>query len=523
MQQKGVGASRATLYLIRHFSWQPQVEADFSRGIVRDLPRSSIPPGGVYDAVDFLLDQPGVARKRGGTAYQSNAIGATTTGVNMVAAPEFPVTATGSSPRVVAVGADGHLWDATTGTAADAGVFVITTLDTPKLYVDKLIVTSADGANSVRKVTIAGGGAVTHAVLGGSPPAGRLCAIHISRIVLANTVVNPNRVWFSPVPNVESTWDTANAYVDFNHSLTAIASVQGVLLGFSTGATERLVGDIPPGTTGENMRLQPVGQIGCADARSVAQWGQLLVFASQDGVFVTNGAGFDSLTEKADSTGILSYWRDQYATVVANSGFIAGGILNRNYYVVTLGYGSTIIDTLVCYLPRKAWMRTSNIGCAMYAASQTGTDELYGASMSGQPGNRILKFSGCLIPAAGNKNDANGTAVAPQMQFRMSGEGIGLKAYGDGHLTYDMRDAASDNPTLAVQVSTGIEAEAAFTAVAESPLAKTTVATRKRFTVAKDSQAANVKVAQTGASSQTEMFLLEVDQRAYDLESETAA
>jgi len=514
--------ANATLYqiptglvrLLRYFSWQPQVEADFSRGIVKDLPRSSIPAGGLFDAVDFLVDQPAVLRKRGGTSYQSTTVGATTTGVNFVAAPEYPF-----GNKVMGLGADGHLWDMTSGSSSDIGAFGITTLDTPKLYVDKLVVTSANGTTAPKKVTNPAG-TLTIANLGGTPPTARLVCTHISRIVLANSAANPNRAWFSPVPNVESTWDTANAYVDFNHSLSAIASIQGVMLGFSAGATERLVGNVPPGTTGENMSLQPLGQIGCADARSICPWGSYIVFASQEGVYVTNGAGFDSLTEKADGAGILSYWRTQYATVQANAGFIAGGIVNRNYYILTLGYGSTIVDTLVCYLPRKAWARTSNIGCIMYAPNLSGTDELYGASMSGQPGNRILKFSGCLMPAAGNKNDANGVAVTPQAQFRMSGTGIGVKVYGDGHLTYDMRDAASDNPTLAVSFSKGIEAEGAFNAVPESPLVKTTVAKRKRFSVATDAQAVNVKVVQANASSKTEVYLLEVDERAYDLQAE---
>lgn len=502
--------------LLRYFAWQPQVEADFSRGIVRDLPRSSIPAGGVYDAVDYLADQPGKLRKRGGTAYQGGALGATVTGVNLVAAPEYP-----TGTKVMGLGADGHLYDET-GAGSDIGAFGITTLDRPKLYVDKLIVPASDGTTAPKKVTVVAG-TLTPANLGGTPPAGRLVETWLSRVILGSSTANPNRVWFSPVPDVESTWDTSNAYVDTNHSLSALGAIQGVLLAFSAGATERLVGSIPPGTTGEDMRLQPVGQIGCADSRSIAPWGSYLVFASQEGVYVTNGAGFDSLTEKSDGTGILSYWRTQYATVAANSGFIAGGIVNRNYYFLTLGYGSTIVDTLVCYLPRKAWTRTANIGCLMYAPSFSGTDELYGATMNGQPGNRIVKLSGLLSPAAGNKNDANGTAVTPTTEFRMIGQGVGLKVYGDGHLTYDMRDAAADAPTLAVSIATGIEAESGYTAVAESPLAASSAeSVRKRFTASKDAQALNVKVAQTNASSKTELYLLEVDQRAYDRSAEVA-
>lgn len=493
-------------------SWQTLLEAEWSRGIVRDMPRSSIPVGGVYNAVDYLLDQPGLARKRGGTSYQSNALGATTTGVNFVAAPEFP-----TGTLVVGKGADGHLYDATGASVVDAGAFSISTLDTPKLYVDRLIVASSDGTTAPKKAYVSGGN-LTSANLGGSPPAGRLCCIHLSRPVLSSTSAQPQRSYFAPVPDVEATWDTTDAYVDWNHSLTATASVQGVMLGFSAGATERLIGSIPPGTVGENMALQPVGQIGCADARSVAVWGSYVIFASQEGVYVTNGAGFDSLTEKNDGSGILSYWRSIYSTVAANNGVIAGGIMNRNYYVVSLTYGTTLVDTLICYLPRKCWMRASNIACQMYAPASTGADKLYGATISGAPGNRIVELSGLLTPTSSNKNDANGTAVAPSIEFRMFGQGVGEKAYGDGHVTYDMRDAASDNPTLAVKVSTGIEADTAYSTVAT--LAETTVSTRKVFSVSKDAQAVNIKIDQANASSKTELYAVEVGQRPYSQEAE---
>ena len=505
-----------SMRVIRMFSFQTQAESDASRGIVRDLPRSSIPPGALYDSTDFILDKPGVVYKRGGTSYQGTTVGATTTGVNFVSAPEFP-----TGGKVVALGADAHLYDITTA-STDAGAFSITTVDRPKLYVDTLVVPASDGTTAPKKVT-SPGGTITIGNLGGTPPAGKYAEVHVSRVILGGSTANPNRIYFSPIPNIESTWDTTNAYIDTTHKLSALASIQGVLLAFSSGATERIIGNIPPGTVGENMELQPLGQVGCADARSIAAWGSYVVFASQEGVYVTNGSGFDSLTEKPDGTGILSYWRSLYATVAANSGFIAGGILNRNYYILTLGYSTTIVATLLCYLPRKAWMTLTNIGCIQYAPASSGADELYGATISGHPGNKVLKFSGILSPAAGNKNDANGTAVTPTLQYRMSGEGIGLKRYGDGHLTYDMRDAATDNPTLAVSLDTGIEANSGFVAVDESPLAETTDSVRTRFTISKDAQAVNVKLAQTNASAKTEIYVLEVQHLAFDLDSEVAA
>jgi len=65
---------------------------------------------------------------------------------------------------------------------------------------------------------------------------------------------------------------------------------------------------------------------------------------------------------------------------------------------------------------------------------------------------------------------------------------------------------------LAVSVAPGVEAET-FTAVSESPLAETTIATRARTTVAKVSQGVTLRIVQTNASSQTEIFALEVEER----------
>ena len=91
-----------------------------------------------------------------------------------------------------------------------------------------------------------------------------------------------------------------------------------------------------------------------------------------------------------------------------------------------------------------------------------------------------------------------------------------MKAFGDGHLTYDLRDAASDNPTLAVQIAKGAEATT-FNSVTESPLAETSDATRRRFSTGVDSQALTVKVTQSNASAKTEIYALEMDERQFPM------
>jgi hypothetical protein len=192
---------------------------------------------------------------------------------------------------------------------------------------------------------------------------------------------------------------------------------------------------------------------------------------------------------------------------------IAAGVYRTFYVVSILDNNGALVATLMCNVPRRAWWRLTNVRATMFAQAVGANEELY---YSDRATNRVTKLSGVFAPTAANKNDADGTAVAPLLEYRLLGQGPGLKAYGFGRLTYDMRDSASDNPTLAVAVAPGVEATT-YAAVAESPFAETTDATRKRFAIGKDSQGLNVKLTQTGASSKTEVYALEVESRPYPL------
>lgn len=496
-------------------------EAEFSRGFVRDMPRSSIPAGGVYDSLDFLIDRPGVAYKRGGFTYQGDQLGGLNSGVVFVAAPEFP---TGTKVCALVNNVLYDITSSTVGGTVNAGGFGgLTTRDNPHLWVDRLIVPDALGLSGPRKVE-APGGVLTSTPMGGSPPAGRYVTVHLSRVILASSAAVPHRLWFSPVPTPETgSWNVSNSYIDTNHQITAITPCQGVLLVFSDGHTERVVGDIIPGEVGENMSVQPVGEVGCADARSIAPWRGNVIFAGQGGVWVTNGVGFDSLTEKDDGSGISTYWRQLFDAWASSTGtpgdlFIAGGVYARDFYIVTLGHVQGVyFDTLVCYLPRKSWMRFDNVVGRSYATQVTGKNELYVGTSTGNPGDRVLRTSSMFNPSSSNMNDADGRPVEPELHLRMIGEGIGLKAHGHGHLTYDMRHPSA-SPTLQVEAATGIEATGGFTPVAEgTPMQKTTMVTRSRFIVNRDAQTLNLRFKQAGSSEQTEVYAIEQEVRSYNV------
>jgi hypothetical protein len=233
---------------------------------------------------------------------------------------------------------------------------------------------------------------------------------------------------------------------------------------------------------------------------------------------MTNGAAVQSLTEEPRGFGIKSYWRTLYATAVANGAVIAGGVFNKDYYHLSLSYGTTLIDHLVCYLPRKCWWRNTNLGGLSFATQASGTDELYMGMQSGSDGNRIVKLSGLYAPSSSNQNDADGTAVTPVLTTRNMGVGVGLASYGHGHLHYRLVNGGS-SPTMKVELGTGLGASS-FQTVPESPLPAEPNDGRPRFNLSLDSQGVTVRLTQNNASSTTEILGVELEQRSYNLSSE---
>lgn len=476
------------------------VEADWSRGIVRDAPRDAIPEAGVYDSADFLLHRPGIAEKRGGTEYAGPAM----TGGAYAAAVAFADYPSGAKLIGISESGHAHLYEITSGTTTDRATLGsgFPPIDKPKLRLDTLIIPASNGTTAPKKAYISAG-TLTAANLGGSPPAFKFCEVYKTRVVGGGVAANPNRSYFSPTPNIEDAWDTANSFIDHDHAVTGYAALHNALLIFTDGYTERIIGSTPP--PGSDMDRARVGSVGCLDARSIVVRENNAIFANSDGVWLTNGAGFASLTTEG---GIETYWQSLLDGYDASSWSIAAETF-RSFYIVTILNGSTLVATLMCNVPRRAWWRLTNVKGLMYAQGVGAQSELYYADRAT---NRVTAMSGIFSPGSSNKNDADGTAVAPLLELRMLGHGPGLKHFGHGQLSYDLRDAASDSPTLAVEVAPGLEA-ATYAAVDESPLAETSAVDRKRFTVAKVSQGVSVKLTQTGASSQTELYALEVEQR----------
>lgn len=471
--------------------------------MVRDAPRDSIPESSVYDSRDFLLDQPGLARKRGGTSYAGPAL----TAASYTHTVQHTADS-GNVQRLVGIGDNGHLYTVTSGTTSDVSTLGSTYLPLQKMTFiqDKLIICGNDGATDPKYYD---GSSV--AIVDATAPQAKYSEAFKGRLVLANTGNggspgnNPNRMWFSPATDITDPWD-ADAWIDADYAITGLCANASMLLIFSRGHTEKIVGSIPPGSAqGSNMNKTLVGAVGCTDARSIGVFGNLVIFANTQGVYTTNGVGFECLT---DDGGMSTYWKSLFPGYVRTSWSISGEVFGE-YYIVTVMNGSTKVDTLMCHIPRRAWWRLTNIPAGAYTVSHNVYPELYFADRTT---NRIGTMSGIFLPTAANKADADGTAVTPQMEMKLVGSGPWLKHFGFMRIMYDMRDASSDDPSLAVSVAKGIEATT-YAELAQSPLRETTDVSRKRMTISKVSQGVNIKLVQSNASSKTEIYSTETEQR----------
>ena len=485
-----------------HF-WIPEVLANFSKGMVRDTARVAIPDGSVYDSADYLLDLPGVARKRGGTSYLVGLSGSS----YVIGLAHVPFIA---GNQLLAVGSNGHLYKCVLGSATDLGALAATDYMGISVSPGGTYAIVPHGGTQTQKYD---GTAISG--LAGAFGHGHIVSYKSRLVGSGNTILN--RLFFSPTPDVNATWDTTNAWIDCDNQISGLAALNNSLLIFSTGAMERIIGATPPPNS--DMDRAPVSNVGCTDSRSIVTASPYVYFANPQGVYLTNGTTPVSLTAEG---GIATYWRSLFSGYVsaapvpsASSWTISAGFWRGFLFVSVLDVSRNLKSCLMCQVATRAWWRLTNINAMCWAAALDGNELYYGDGAT----NQVVAMSGIFSPAAGNKNDANGTAVTPTIEFRPVGAGTGTKAYAWGHVDFDMRDAATDNPTMGVTVKMGVEADTILIPP-ESPLAETLTQLRPRFTIHRNDQACTIALAQTGPSAKTEIYALEVQNRPQSLVGE---
>lgn len=464
----------------------------------RDDSRENMPEGSCWNLVDYFPDELGAPLvKRGGWGHQSNDISAVVATASYVIAGAWaPFSA---AAKNCAIDEDGRLVTvASNGTVTDVGAAV-----TPKaplaFHRDTLIITDDDGTTAPKSYD-----GSTLGNLGGSPPAGVYSGVYKDRTVLAYTSAQKNRVFFSGAGNPAS-WDTTNSYIDADFPVSGIAPLRNALVVFSTAQVERIIGSTPP--PGTDMSRQTLFQPGCIDARSIAFADDTCFFANPTGLYQTDGAAIVDVTDKG---GMKRYWQETFSAYT--SAWTVAGMRIRNWYVLSIMNGSTFIDAFAVHVYKRVWIRLSNLkAVAGWSSVEAAPETFFGLRSA----PRVGKLSSIFSPAAGVKNDADGTAVTPSMETPWFALGASPAPLRDLYVAYDLRDAATDNPTLTLSYLTSPEATS-YTAVSDFggsgyTLSETTAFTRIRRNVRKSAYGVAAKLAQSNASADTRIYRLEAD------------
>lgn len=460
-----------------------------SRGMRQDEPRDSLPVGSAWNLVDYIPDLGADLTGRGGYAYASPNLATVKPSATSVQALAYAPFASGG--KLCAIDEDGEFYTVSSPTTATDIGLASTTLQTPFFYRQNLIIPNPNGAT---QPTTFNGTSLSTATLPSTMP-GRYGCTYKDRGVIANSAAQPQRVSFT---DAGAFTFTSTAWIDVSGPINGIAALRNAILVFTPGKCERIRGATPP--PGSDMILEPIFEQGVADARSIVNFNDYIVFANGAGIFLTDGAVLQDLTKVA---GMSTYWRT-LARDYASTWTIAAGQL-RNYYLVALNDGTTFKDAFLLNLDKRTMVRVANLPGVCFANTVGVAPELYFGSKT-EP--RVGSTSSFFTPSATYKADANGNPVLPQVETAFTPMS-GKMRMRDFYLKYDLRDAASDNPTYTVGMVTD-PASTSYTTIGTLP--ETTGFRRgPRLPIRRHAEGFGFRVAQANAAAASKIYGIELD------------
>lgn len=461
--------------------------------MLRDVARNRLPRGAAWTIQDYIPEELGAPLvKRGGWSYQSGdltgVMGTADRVVNVFYAPL-------AAPQLCAVvrddggGTQQFVTIASTSSATARG-----STRYPKenltFYRGRVFITDNAGSSAPQQWD----GSNLNTV-GGSPPTGSASCVYKDRLVLASSNTDEERLWFS-APGDPASWDTTNSWIDTSEVVRAVYQIRNSILIFHGGSIERIIGSTPP--PGSDMYLQPMSDIGTIYAKSLAGTDEFCCFANASGVYYTDGSALVDLTEQG---GMRSHWQSNFT----GSGREVSGGYARGYYFVSVADSSTPSAGAVTYMIHirsRRWVTINNLNAGSYNRS-VGLDErlYFGDLTEARVGSC---FPDIFFPSASTKADADGTAVTPILETPYYELGFSRSRVRRAYLQYDVRDSASDNPTLSLSYVTSPESTS-YTTATPSSVGETTAMEQAQFSVGKKAFGVGFKIAQTNASSATRL------------------
>jgi hypothetical protein len=468
----------------------------YSAGIRRDGARDQLPAGAVWDLVDYVPNVLGAPlRKRGPWSYGSDALGSS----SYAAACAYADFTTGAA--AVAIDNAGIVYrvNPATGAVTSEGAAVVP-ISPPQLHRDVLVIPSPDGTTLPQKYLAAGGAPAALAV---TAPAGQYAAVYKDRTVLASVSGNEQRVYFGPGGAPTQAWDTTNSWIDASFPVVGLAAMRNVIVVFGAGRCERIRGNTPPPNT--DMLREPLFDAGCIDARTIVPYGDNVIFANEQGIWLTDGAVPENLSK---SSGMLGYWTDLLADYTASWTLAAG--LHRGHYVISIMNGSAFVDAIALNVDARSWFRISNLRTSMFARAHGTSEELYFAVRTDA---HLGKLSTIFTPDdVDTSTDGDGNAILPVLETGFFKDTPTEKRWHNLYVDYQL--AGGSSPTLAIAYLTSPDATS-YTTLSKA-LAQQTHVDRKRVPLRVRARGLAFRVTQTAASTDTRLHELEVE--AHSLE-----
>lgn len=405
------------------------------KGMARDFSVDSLPPGYVWDLVDWIPSQRGAQLEgRGPWSFlTSTPLGGTIFG---------GIDAVFNKGEKLLVAAGGRLWDQPrvsdaggSTTAADAGALFASIQHNGKFYNDKVYFADGAGIQPPMQVGyLTTGGPLTFNSLGGANiPKAKLLDVWRNRLIAAGDPANPNNLYWAPVGMKGSDWD-ALAWWGFTREIKALGPLGTVLIVFHDGMTSRVKGGMVPPATGLSASKVDIvtdtfsDQYGCSDPASVVPWQENLIFANSHGVMLTDGSTIRSIS---DQGGIGQVWRFLYGLKRAGTQVSCGIYLDRLFCsILTQWDGATPREqrpfTFVCDLPTRTWYRLSNVQATAFIASTTGAEQLwFGTDALNQNtayANRLAR----IAPMYSGLTDADPDFANPSLPDAVDGNGVAI-------------------------------------------------------------------------------------------------
>jgi hypothetical protein len=422
----------------------------------------------------------------------------------------YSTSAGGTAARNIAIDEDGHVFNATTASAATSIGAGVTIKQNPvfhggtavsaatAVYTGLAIIPDGTGAAVPKKYD-----GTTLSNLGGSPPQARYASVYKDFTCLGNgkigTTEYPNRVWFSPdgdpdvaVSGAVTAWDVTDSWIDFSQPIKGFGATKNALLVFGDSQVARIRGSTPP--PDEDMVVDdPLFQVGLLDAFSVVEHKESIFWAAPEGIFRSDGIVLDDLTKKG---GMLRHWLDLVSGATSTWTFASGII--RDQLFLSVMDGTTFKDCFQVDLQSYVWTRHSNIDAVcLWAGLQNQADELYwgrrGAARVSTIDSIFLK-----VGDSAYKADGDGDSVLPVMEtafyeFRKPG----LKRIKACYPGFEITDYAADNPFSTVSYILTPE-ETSYTALADT-LTEVATYRRDRLVVGRQAPGIALKFTRTAA------------------------